>query len=154
MFRKLALSAAAFVLLASTTISSAQQTGQEPAQDLAPQQPQYSLDSVITLVRANMQADRASVVASAMDLSPKDAPAFWQVYRDYESERARIDDGRVAVIKQYSESYSSLIDAAAKDMALKMIASDARLASVKKKYYKKFGRYPTTIEQLEKAVGR
>jgi hypothetical protein len=105
------------------------------AQDQEP-----SIDSAIEVARANMRADRATIITQAMNFSDKEAAAFWPIYRQYEYERSRLDDGRVAVIKEYSQKYPSLTDAEAKAMAEQMFEYDSRLAAMKKKYYKKFNR--------------
>jgi hypothetical protein len=105
------------------------------AQDQEP-----SIDSAIEVARANMRADRATIITQAMNFSDKEAAAFWPIYRQYEYERSRLDDGRVAVIKEYSQKYPSLTDAEAKAMAEQMLEYDSRLAALKKKYYKKFNK--------------
>src|SRR5579872_3839486 len=70
------------------------------AQDQEP-----SLDSTIALVRANMQADRNTLITTGMNFSDKDSAAFWPIYREYEYERSKVDDRRVAVIKEYTQKY-------------------------------------------------
>jgi len=102
------------------------------------QDQQPSLDSVIEVFRADMQADRTTIIAQAMNLSDKDAAAFWPIYRKYEYERSMLDDGRVAVIKEYAERYSALSDTDAKAMAEKMFDCESRIAELKKTYFKKF----------------
>ena len=105
------------------------------AQDQPP-----TLDSTIQLVRANMQADRTTLITTGMNLSDKDGAAFWPIYQEYEYERARLDDRRVAVIKEYTRKYPNLTDAEAKSMAEQMLDCDSRLAALKVKYFKKFNK--------------
>jgi hypothetical protein len=105
------------------------------AQDQAP-----TLDSTIQLVRANMQADRTTLITTRMNFSEKDGAAFWPIYRQYAYERSRLDDRRDAVIKEYAQKYPNLTDAEAKEMAEQMLDCDSRLAELKKKYYKKLNR--------------
>jgi len=99
-----------------------------------------SVDSAIEVVRANAQADRATIINAAMNFSDKDGAAFWPIYRQYEYERSTLDDRRVAVIKEYSQKYPTLSDAEAKAMAETMFDYDSRLAALKKTYYRKFNR--------------
>ena len=103
------------------------------AQDQEP-----TIDSTIAVVRANMQADRTTLITTGMNFNDKDGAAFWPIYKQYEHERSRLDDDRVAVIKEYTQKYPALTDAEAKAMAEKMLECDSRLAELKKKYYKKF----------------
>ena len=102
------------------------------------QNQQPSLDSVIEVFRADMQADRTTIVTQAMNFSDKDAAAFWPIYRKYEYERSLLDDRRVDVIKEYAQKYSALSDVDAKAMAERMFDCESRLAELKKTYFKKF----------------
>jgi len=127
MMKNSALLMFAFAMLAFSPLGRAQD------QDL-------SIDSTIAVVRANMQADRTALVTAGMHFNDKDGTAFWPIYQQYEYERSRLDDGRAAVIKQYTQKYPNLTDAEAKAMADQILDCDSRLAELKKKYYKKFNK--------------
>jgi hypothetical protein len=144
MIKNFALSMLTFAMLVSCPVVHGQE--QEP-----------TIDSTIALVRANMQADRTVLITSGMNFTDKDGAAFWPVYRQYQYERSRLDDRRVAVIKEYTQKYPNLTDAEAKAMAEEMLDCDSRLAELKKKYYKKFNRVlpgltVTKFFQLERRV--
>ena len=122
------------------------------AQDQEP-----NIDSTIAVVRANMQADRTVLITTGMNFNDKDGAAFWPIYKQYEYERSRLDDDRVAVIKEYTQKYPTLTDAEAKAMAEKMLEYDSRLAELKKKYYRKFNKVLPALTvakffQLERRV--
>lgn len=104
------------------------------------QDQQPTIDSTIAVVRANMQADRTTLITAGMNFNDKDGAAFWPVYEQYEYERSRLDDRRAAVIKQYSQKYPNLTNDEANAMAEQMLDSASRLAELKKKYYKKFNK--------------
>jgi hypothetical protein len=127
MMKNSALLVVTFAMLAFCPLGRAQD--QEP-----------SIDSAIEVARAHMRADRATIITQAMNFSDKEAAAFWPVYQQYEYERSRLDNGRVAVIKEYTQKYPTLTDAEAKAMAEQMFEYDSRLAALKKKYYKKFNK--------------
>ena len=118
---------------------------------------QPNIDSVIAMVRANMQADRTTLITAGMNFNEKDGAAFWPIYRQYDLERAKLDDTRSAVIKEYTQKYPNLTDAEAKVMAQQMLDCQFRLAELKRKYYKKFNKVlpaltVTTFFQLEYRV--
>lgn len=104
------------------------------------QSPELSIGSAIEVERANMQADRTTVISAAMNFDDQEGAAFWPIYRQYEHERSMLDDERVSVIKEYTEKYPKLTDAEAKGMAGRMFEYDSRLAGLKKTYYKKFNK--------------
>jgi hypothetical protein len=104
-----------------------------------------------------MQADRTVLITTGMNFSNKESAAFWPIYQQYEYERSKLDDGRVAVIKEYTHKYPTLTDAEAKAMAEQMLECDYRLAALKKKYYKKFNKVLPALTvakffQLERRV--
>ena len=122
------------------------------AQDQEP-----TIDSTIALVRANMQADRTTLITAGMNFNEKDGAAFWPIYKQYEYERSKLDDRRVAVIKEYTQKYPTLSDAEAKAMAEQMLDCDSRLAALKMKYFKKFNKVLPALTvakffQLERRV--
>jgi hypothetical protein len=127
MIKKYALFILSFAMLAICPLGRAQD--QEP-----------TIDSTIAVVRANMQADRTTLITAGMNFDEKDGAAFWPIYQQYQIERSRLDDRRVAVIKEYSKKYPNVTDAEAKSMAEQMLDCDSRLAELKKKYYKKFNK--------------
>ncbi len=104
----------------------------------AQEQPPANLDSAIEVIRASMQADRATMITQSMNFNDKEGAVFWPIYRKYEYERSMVDDRRVAVIKEYAAKYPAISDAEAKGMAERMFDCDARLAALKKKYFKQF----------------
>ena len=97
-----------------------------------------SVDSTLEIARAGIQAQKAAIVGEGMNLSNGDAAAFWPIYRQYEYERSRLDDGRIEVIKEYIDKYPDLTDAEAKAMAERMFEYESRIAALKRKYFKKF----------------
>lgn len=116
-----------------------------------------SLDSTIALVRANMQADRNTLITTGMNFNDKDGATFWPIYREYEYERSKLDDRRVAVIKEYTQKYPNLTDAEAKVMATEMLDCDLQITELKKKYFKKLNKVlpaltVTKFFQLERRV--
>ena len=127
MMKNSALLVVTFATLAFCPLGRAQD--QEPA-----------IDSTIAVVRANMKADRTALITTGMNFDDKEGAAFWPIYQQYEYERSRVDDRRAAVIKQYTQKYPNLTDAEAKAMADQMFDCEARLAELKKKYYKKFNK--------------
>jgi len=144
MIKSSALLVVTFAMLAFCPLGRAQD--QEP-----------TIDSTIAVVRANMKADRTTLITSGMNFGDKDGAAFWPIYQQYEYERSRLDDRRVVVIKEYTKKYPTLTDAEAKAMAEQMLGCESRQAELKRKYYKKFNRVlpaltVTKFFQLERRI--
>ena len=114
------------------------------------QEQEPTIDSTIALVRANMQADRTTLITTGMNFNEKDGAAFWPIYREYDHERSKLDDRRSAVLKEYTQKYPNVTDAEAKTMAETMLDCDSRLAELKKRYFKKLNRVlpPLTVSKF------
>ena len=104
-----------------------------------------SVGATIETARADMRADRITIITDTMAFSDKEAQAFWPVYRRYEYERSRVDDRRAAVTKDYFEKHSTLTAEDAKAMAEQMFDCEAALAALKKKYFKEFNAVLPTL---------
>jgi hypothetical protein len=141
-----------FAILGLSPLCHAQGQESDPNSDQAP-----NIDSAIEVARADIRAQKATILSEGMNFNDKDGAAFWPIYRQYQRERESLDDGRVVVIKQYAEKYPNLTNAEAKSMAERMFLYDSRLAELKKKYFKKFNKVlpaltVTTFFQLDRRI--
>src|SRR5262249_40458717 len=71
------------------------------------------ITSNIELTRASIQLRRQALVTAAMDLAPKEAEAFWPLYREYRMEMAKVGDRLSKLLVQYAGQYDTLTDAQA-----------------------------------------
>jgi hypothetical protein len=105
------------------------QTKQQDTEDLA---------SEVELTRAAIQVRRQAIVTSVMDLQPKEANAFWPLYREYRLEMTKLNDRLVKLILQYGESYDTLSDEQASLILDEALAIEKARTSVKAKYVSRF----------------
>lgn len=99
-----------------------------------------NVDSYIESLRADFRADKVNLITQAMQFNDKQSAAFWPVYRKYEAEVTKLNDGRVKLIKSYADKYETLTDAEAKSMAEKSFALESSRTELKKKYFKEFNK--------------
>lgn len=97
-----------------------------------------SRDALIDLLRSDVRAERIAIITEVMDFTEKEASAFWPVYREYEKEQRKINDRRIALIKQYAENYFDMDDATAGHIAKTWIDLDIKEGYLKKKYLRRF----------------
>jgi len=97
-----------------------------------------ALDEYIQDVRADLKADRITLIKEAMQLNDRDAAAFWPVYERYEKEQVKLDDERVRVVRNYSDKWMRLTDAEAKELAKISLELESRRAELKRKYFGEF----------------
>jgi len=73
------------------------------------------LDKYIELMRSDLRTGKTAVMTEYMKLSDADGAKFWPLQREYETELAKIEDQRIAMIKDYAANYASLTDQKASD---------------------------------------
>lgn len=92
-----------------------------------------SLDKYIELLRSDIRTQKTALITEAVALTEEQAPKFWPIQREYETELAKLQDQRIVMIKDYMKNYSTMDDAKAKTlMATAFKLSEQRAALLKK----------------------
>lgn len=99
-----------------------------------------SIDSDIQVLRANIRADKVEVVSKAMDLSPKEAKAFWPIYNQYEADLSKLNDQRVELLKEYADKYDKLTNDEVQSLAGRTFALQRDRIDLRQQYFKKFSK--------------
>jgi hypothetical protein len=104
----------------------------------SPEPPDEDITSDIALTRASIQLRRQAIITAVMDLSEKEAEAFWPLYRDYRMEMAKVGDRVAKLLVQYSEQYDALTDAQAVKLMNDWLDIEKAKTSVKSKFVSRF----------------
>ena len=92
------------------------------------------------VIRADMRAKHAGMITKVMVLSEKEAQAFWPVFRDYEKDLMKLNDERLRILKEYAQSYETLTEEKANDLAERTLDWQAGRVKPMRDYYKKFSK--------------
>ena len=92
----------------------------------------------VELMRSDLRAQKVAIITDMMRFTEEEDAKFWPVYREYEAAMAKLNDERIALIKQYADSYTALTDATADDIATKALGLDARRGALIAEYYDRF----------------
>ena len=104
------------------------------------------IDQLIELMRKDVRAEKADIVAKTMELDAEEAASFWPVYKEYEAELKTLGDERLAIITNYAESFEALTDAKAEDLITRAIALEGKEHALKERYLKRFlAALPATV---------
>ncbi len=71
----------------------------------------------IELLRSDVRADKVAILTESMELTESQAESFWPIYREYELELSKLGDRRLAMLRSYAESYESLSNETAGEIA-------------------------------------
>jgi hypothetical protein len=110
----------------------------QPGASAPPEADQEDITSDIALTRASIQLRRQAIVTAVMDLTPKEAEAFWPLYRDYRMDMAKVGDRVSKLLVQYSEQYDTLTDAQATSIMKEWLSVENAKNNVKSKYVARF----------------
>ena len=127
MIRKylLSMSMAAMVILTNVSVDHAQAQATSA---------QNSVDQDIALLRKDIRSDKKQIISANMQLTDAAAPKFWPVYDQYAAELAKINDAKVAAIKDYAANYSTLTDDKALALTRQIIGIEESVGQLRLKY--------------------
>ena len=92
----------------------------------------------LELTREVLKVEKKAAVAEAMQLSESESQPFWNLYNEYQSALYLIQNKRIAIIKDYSDNFTSLSDEKADELWIGSLKYEQELLKLKKRYYAKF----------------
>lgn len=92
----------------------------------------------LELTREVLKVEKKAAVAEAMQLSETESQPFWNLYNEYQSALYLIQNKRIAIIKDYSDNFTSLSDEKADELWIGSLKYEQELLKLKKRYYAKF----------------
>jgi len=93
-------------------------------------------EQLIELMRKDVRAEKADIVAKTMELNAEEAALFWPVYKQYEAEAKTLGDERLAIITDYADNIDTLTDEKARDLITRSVALEGKEHSLKERYLK------------------
>jgi hypothetical protein len=141
MKKRIALWLPLCVLFATSPAALAQATPKAPATKSQPPQSSASatqkknIQAYIDLMRSNVRDQKAEIMGSVMELNAQDSAKFWPIYSEYDSELSKVNDLRVANIKEYAANYSQMTDDKADELIQNAMSFRKQRAELLAKYY-------------------
>jgi hypothetical protein len=132
-FRKTGTLIALVLCLAPTAASA--QAPKPPTQN---ETRDTNLRAYAELLRSDLRARKVGIITQVMGFTDEEDARFWPVYREYEAELAKINDDRIARIREYAAAYDKMTDADADRLAHGVFDLDARRNTLQAKYYDRF----------------
>ena len=95
------------------------------------------------LVQEKIKADKKLFVAENMQLTEKEAKAFWPVYESYQKDLGKHNDQVLKLIDDYAKNYETMTDQTAQNLTNKYLALESERVKLLQLY----------IPKVSKAVG-
>ena len=100
--------------------------------------PAPTVDDVLKTMRADLQANRADLMAKNMSLTAEQAAKFWPVFEKYQKEQNVIMDEQLKGIQKYADGYQTLDDATALALINAHFERDAKMNALRQKWLAEF----------------
>jgi hypothetical protein len=91
----------------------------------------------LEVLRSDVRAERVAIITEQMMFTEEQAEIFWPIYRDMEYEVNKLTDRRIALIKDYSDSYAEMTDKKAKELIEESFKIQEKYLGIEKKYFRK-----------------
>jgi len=130
--------------------------GQQPA--ASSNTGQAASDQDIQLLRKDIREQKKQLIAENLNLTPTEATKFWPVYDQYQAEYAKIGDAKVALIKEYAQTWGTITDEQALIYLRRAQDIDESVIQLRKKYVPIVnqvlpGKKTATFFQLDRRIG-
>jgi hypothetical protein len=121
-------------VFAATTLLSAQQA---PASGKNMTEEQVN-DANLQLMRQDVRSERKKLVAANLPLTETEAPKFWPVYDRYIAETVKVNDSRLALLKEYANGIDTTSEQQADSLIKRWLALDQDDSQLRLKYVPEF----------------
>ena len=97
-----------------------------------------TIDEVLTAVRADLQGERADIMAKNLTLTSDQAAAFWPILSAYQKEQNVIMDEQLRGIQRFIENFDKLDDPGALGLINAHIDRDEKMSALRRKWLGEF----------------
>jgi hypothetical protein len=91
----------------------------------------------LEIIKSKYKLEKKEIVANFMKFSDEEATRFWPVYEEYESERTKLGNRRVELLKRYATQYQTMTDDEADDLVSDIFDLQEDILSLRQDYYSK-----------------
>ena len=132
-------STATLIVLLASSLAAQGQSQPSQVQVNEEQTKMLNLSAYAELLRSDVQAQKIAILTEVMGFSESEDKAFWPIYRDYNTEMAKLGDERVALIAEYARVYSAITDDVARSLATRGMDLEKRRTAALERCYTRIG---------------
>lgn len=112
-----------------------QSTQTPPPADSATAAQEQNLQEYIELLRADVRQQKSEIMGAVMALDIDQAAIFWPIYSEYDAELTKLNNLRVANIKEYARAYDQMTDGKADELIQNAFNYRKQRSELLAKYY-------------------
>lgn len=91
-------------------------------------------EAALELKRADLRTQKREIIRALFTLNDAQEKTFWPVYDNYEKELVKLNDLRLANIKDYAANYVTLTDAKAVELMSRALEFQEKRLALRKSY--------------------
>ena len=95
------------------------------------------------ILQEKIKADKKLLVSENMQLTEKEAKAFWPVYDSYQKDLGKLNERLLQLIDEYAKNYETMTDQTAQNLTNKYLALESERVKLLQSY----------VPKISKAVG-
>ena len=99
-----------------------------------------SAQDIVEMIKRDINAERRTILAEAIDIPQEKATEFWAIYNEMEQKLGVLTDMRVANISKFADNYDNVTDDIADDLANTFFTIHMDRYKIYKTYYKKMSK--------------
>jgi len=105
---------------------------------------------LIAMSRAQVQADRQTIVTATLGLTEAEGKTFWPLYRDYRAEMDKPLDRAWNLLVKYADTWDAMTDADAKTALDEWLSLEKQQSEIKQKWAHKMSSHlrPVTVARF------
>ena len=107
-----------------------------------------NVQEYIDLLRSDVRQQKSEIMGVVMALDVDQANKFWPIYSEYDAELTKLNDLRVANIREYARTYDQMTDAKADELIQNALDYRKQRSELLAKYY---GRVKSSLGSIEAA---
>ena len=97
-----------------------------------------NIQAYVQLLRTDLNKNKSRIISDVMQFDAEQAAAFWPIYKNFQADSGKIGDQIVELLKQYVQSYDTMTNDVADQLATKLLDIEQQRNDLKRQYYLKF----------------
>jgi len=98
---------------------------------------ELNIRACVELLRSDVRTKKTAILTQIMQLDDDQATKFWPIYREYDFELQKLNDQKLAGIRDYAKNHDSMTDQKADQLAQLALDLESKRNDLKKTYYER-----------------
>jgi len=98
----------------------------------------FAQDDLIEILRSDLKTQKVAIITDAMEFTEQESGVFWPLYKEYDFELTKLNDLRIATVKDFANNFDTMTDVKAEELIKQSLKFQKDRVSLREKYFKKF----------------